>query len=237
MDGGQGGDQPTGPVRVRREGVVAMRRRRILVAMVAGALLFAGCGGDAGEPDASGSPATPSPSGSGDPGGSPGPPGPTWSPPGGNGDGGGGGEWTTGPLTVSHELQVPPVPQLVGIRSAAHPDEGYDRIVFDLAGELPGYTVRYVDEVREDPSDLPVTMPGRRYLLVSFTPAQAHTDAGQALISPKARTVDYPMMRGWVLVGDFEGYVSVAIGLDDVVGFRVGELPGDPGRIYLDVAA
>jgi hypothetical protein len=29
----------------------------------------------------------------------------------------------------------------------------------------------------------------------------------------------------------------VAIGLDDVVGFRVGELPGQPGRIYLDVAA
>jgi hypothetical protein len=36
------------------------------------------------------------------------------------------------------------------------------------------------------------------------------------------------------VVGDFEGHVSIAIGLDDVVGFRVGELPG---RIYLDVAA
>ena len=31
-----------------------------------------------------------------------------------------------------------------------------------------------------------------------------------------------------------EGVVSVALGLDDVVGFRVGELPG---RIYIDVAA
>jgi hypothetical protein len=29
----------------------------------------------------------------------------------------------------------------------------------------------------------------------------------------------------------------VALGLDDVVGFRVGELPGQPGRVYVDVAA
>jgi hypothetical protein len=91
-----------------------------------------------------------------------------------------------------------------------------------------------VDEVREDGSDLPVAMPGRRYLLVVFTPAQAHTDTGTALIAPSRKDFDYPMMRGYVLVGDFEGYVSVAIGLDDVVGYRVGELPG---RIYLDVAA
>jgi hypothetical protein len=141
---------------------------------------------------------------------------------------------------VTHDVTVPPVPQLVGIRSAAHPDEGYDRIVFDVDGQLPRYTVRYVDEVREDPSDLPVAMPGRRYLLVVFTPAQAHTDAGTALIAPKRMDLDYPMMRGYVLVGDFEGYVSVAIGLDDVVGYRVGELPGQAGRlgrIYLDVAA
>jgi len=34
--------------------------------------------------------------------------------------------------------------------------------------------------------------------------------------------------------GDYEGYVSIALGLDDVVGYRVGELPG---RIYVDVAA
>jgi hypothetical protein len=121
------------------------------------------------------------------------------------------------------------------IRSAAHP--GYDRIVFDFEGPLPGYHVRYVDEVREDGSGRPVTMPGRRFLLVTFTPAQAHTDAGESLVRPQRDTFDYPVLRGYVLVGDFEGNVSVALGLDDVVGFRVGELPGTPGRIYLDVAA
>jgi hypothetical protein len=145
--------------------------------------------------------------------------------------------WTTGPATVTREVGAGSLPQLLRIRSAAHPDEGYDRIVFDFAQELPGYEVRYVDEVRRDGSGSPVTMPGRRYLLVRFHPAQAHTDAGTPLVSPTRDTVDHPMLRGYVLVGDFEGYVTVALGLDDVVGFRVGELPGAPGRIYVDVAA
>lgn len=157
--------------------------------------------------------------------------------PSGDGTAGPGAVWGSGPLTVTHEVAVPPVPQMFRIRSAAHPEEGYDRVVFDFEGPLPGYQVRYVDEVREDGSDRPVTMPGRRFLLVTFTPAQAHTDAGDALLSPGRVTLDYPMLRGYVLVGDFEGHVSVALGLDDVVGFRVGELPGTPGRIYLDVAA
>jgi hypothetical protein len=150
---------------------------------------------------------------------------------------GAGGDWTSDPVTVTREITVPPVPMLIGIRSAAHPDQGFDRIVLDFAGPLPGYTVRYVDEVREDGSGRLVTMPGRRYLLVVLNPAQAHTDAGTALVSPTRRLLGYPMLRGYVLVGDFEGYVSVALGLDDVVGFRIGELPGTPGRIYLDVAA
>jgi hypothetical protein len=217
-----------------------MKRSGFLVATLLAAMVLTGCagGGDGsdGSPSPSGTPSTSPPAENGSGGGAI-PPEPTGSPGFPDQPGGGGPVWTTGPLSVTHQVAVPPVPQLFRIRSAAHPDEGYDRIVFDIDGALPGYTVRYVDEVRQDPSDLPVTMRGRRYLLVTFTPAQAHTDAGQSLVSPMSRTLDYPMMRGYVLVGDFEGYVSVAIGLDDVVGFRVGELPGQPGRIYLDVAA
>jgi hypothetical protein len=139
-------------------------------------------------------------------------------------------------VNVTHEYQVPPVPLLVGIRSAAHPEGGYDRVVFDFTGPLPGYAIRYVDQVRADPSDQPVTMPGRRYLLIVFNVAQAHTEGGEVSVSPKSMTFDYPMLRGYVIVGDFEGYVSVALGLDDVVAFRVGEL-ASPNRIYVDVAA
>jgi hypothetical protein len=218
-----------------------MKRPRFLAVIMVGALVLAGCGdGGADEtpPASTQPPATSSPAGDGTGDGAPAPGPASPSQPDSGGQGGGGeSAWTSGPLTVTHNPAVPPVPQLLRIRSAAHPDEGYDRIVFDFPGALPGYTVRYVDEVREDPSDRLVNMPGRRFLLIVFTPAQAHTDEGEALVSPRRKTLDYPMMRGYVLVGDFEGYVSVAIGLDDVVGYRVGELPGQPGRIYLDVAA
>lgn len=141
--------------------------------------------------------------------------------------------WGTRPTTVIHHPAVPPVPVVTGVRFAAHPAEGFDRIVFDVEGALPGYSVRYVDQVRADPSDRPVTVPGRRHLLVVLTPAQAHRDSGAATVSG-VHQLGLPVLRSYAIVGDFEGYVSIAIGVDDVVGYRVAELPG---RIYLDVAA
>jgi hypothetical protein len=142
--------------------------------------------------------------------------------------------WTSDPVKVDRDnLPVPPVPVLTNIHSAAHTPEGFDRIVFDFQGALPGYEVKYVFEVIEDGSGRTVTMPGRRYLRVTMGPAQAHTDAGMTT-APRAKTLNYPMLKAYVVVGDFEGVVTVALGLDDVVGFRVGQLPG---RIYIDVAA
>ena len=44
-------------------------------------------------------------------------------------------------------------------------------------------------------------------------------------------------VKAYAISGDFEGVLTVHLGLDDVVGYRVGELPGEPGRIYVDVAA
>jgi hypothetical protein len=148
--------------------------------------------------------------------------------------GGNAATWTSDPVKVDRDnLPVPPVPVLTNIRSAAHTTEGFDRIVFDFQGALPGYEVRYVSEVIEDGSGRTVTMPGRRFLQITMRPAQAHTDAGAAT-APRAKTLNYPMLKAYAIVGDFEGVISVALGLDDVVGFRVGELSG---RIYIDVAA
>jgi hypothetical protein len=129
------------------------------------------------------------------------------------------------------------VPRLIGIRSAAHPAEGFDRIVFDFSSTLPGYEVRYVDQPIADGSGEPVAVPGRRYLQIVFRPAQAHNDSGTQAVAPQAKTLDYPMMRAYAITGDFEAVLTVVLGLDDVVGYRVGELPGVPGRIYVDVAA
>jgi hypothetical protein len=141
--------------------------------------------------------------------------------------------WGTGPVTVTHNPPVPPVPVVVAVRYAAHTPEGYDRIVFDISGGLPGYSVRYVSEVRADPSDRPVTVPGRRHLLIVLNPAQAHRDGGPTTVSG-VHTINLPTLTSYAIVGDYEGHVSIALGLDDTVGYHVAELPG---RIYLDVAA
>ena len=40
------------------------------------------------------------------------------------------------------------------------------------------------------------------------------------------------MLKGYVVTGDFEGYISIALGLARTTMVRVGELSG---RLYLDV--
>jgi hypothetical protein len=214
--------------------VITVRRAHwtlAALALIPVLLAAVACGGGR-SPSSTGTP----PVGSGPPAGtsqpSPGQPGPSGTaPPGGTG---GTTVWTSGPLKVERDIAIPPVPLLTNIRSATHPAEGYDRIVFDFQGTLPGYEVRYVSEVRGDPSDLPIAVPGRRFLLITFRPAQAHTDAGTPTGAPRSETLSYPMMKGYAIAGDFEAVLTVAIGVDDVVGYRVGELSG---RIYLDVAA
>jgi hypothetical protein len=145
--------------------------------------------------------------------------------------------WSSEPMEVNRSVAVPPVPELLAIRSAAHPNEGFDRITFDFRDTLPGYEVRYVSEVIADGSGQPVNVPGRQHLEIVFRPAQAHNDAGTAAVTPDSMSLDYPMMRAYAITGDFEAVLTVVVGLDDVVGYRVGELPGQPGRIYVDVAA
>ena len=208
-----------------------MKAVKIFVAFAAAAALVAGCGGNgAGTPV----PATPTPTSAPSTSPTAGAPVTTMPSP----DGGGGGvtsrpAWSARPVTVRHSPPVPPVPLVTGVRYAAHQSLGYDRIVFDISGALPGYSVKYVSSVRADPSDRPVTVPGRRHLLIVLTPAQAHHDNGAATVSGTHR-INLPMLKSYAIVGDYEGHVSIALGLDDVVGYRVGELPG---RIYLDVAA
>jgi hypothetical protein len=140
--------------------------------------------------------------------------------------------WRTDPITVTHRPVVPPVPLLTEVRYAGHPEDGYDRIVFDIEGGLPGYTARYVDEVRADPSDRPLSVPGKKHLLIVFTPMRAHHEDGAVTVTGVHRA-GLPMLTSYAVAGDFEGHVSIALGLADRTGFRIEELPG---RIYIDIA-
>jgi hypothetical protein len=139
------------------------------------------------------------------------------------------------PVTVARNVAVPPVPRMTAIRSAGHPDERYDRVVFDFVSVLPGYDIRYVDVVTADGSGLPVTVPGRYHLRLTFRPAQAHDEQGGG--PERSMTLGLPMLKAYAITGDFEGVLTIVLGLDGAVGFRVVELPGTPGRIALDVAA
>jgi hypothetical protein len=199
--------------------------KRMIPALVSAllALTVAGCAG--GGNDGGAVTPTPAPTSSGGLA-----PDPTPAPDGGPTRGAG---WRTTPLTVRHDVAVPPVPVLTGIRYARHPEEGFDRVVFDISGAPPGYDVRYVDQPVADGSGDPVSVPGRRFIQIRFEPADAHDATGGSTVG-RAATLGYPMLQGYAVTGDFEAVVTVVLGLDDVVAFRVGELPG---RVYVDVAA
>jgi hypothetical protein len=143
--------------------------------------------------------------------------------------------WSSQPVAVNKTVTVPPVPRLTAIRSGQHSDEGYDRVVFDFVSVLPGYDVRYVDTVTADGSGQPVTVPGQRHLKIVFRPTQAHDDSGGSQVARSA-TLDLPMLKAYAITGDFEGVVTVVLGLNQMAGFRIVELPGTPGRVAIDVA-
>ncbi|GLW33471.1 AMIN-like domain-containing (lipo)protein [Actinoplanes regularis] len=138
--------------------------------------------------------------------------------------------WPTTPVTVTHQPAVPPIPVLEGVRYATH--DGYDRIVLDIPGALPGYTAKYVTELRQDGSGDKVTIPGKAFLLIVLNPAQAHRDDGTATVTGTHR-INLPGITSYAVIGDYEGYVSFALGLSAKRGFRIGELSN---RIYFDIA-
>jgi hypothetical protein len=144
------------------------------------------------------------------------------------------GAWRSAPVSVTHSVPVPGLPVVTAIRTAAHPECGYDRLVLDLNGPVPSYDVRYVAQVIADPSGMPITLAGRSYLLITLRPAQAHTEAGATTIVRASKTVGYRVLKSYAVAGDFEGVFTVALGLTGTASIRVGELPG---HLYIDVRA
>jgi hypothetical protein len=141
------------------------------------------------------------------------------------------GPWGSAPVTVSHTVPVPPVPVVTGIKAAAHAECGYDRLVLSLSGKVPSYTIRYVSRVIADPSGQVVSLPGSKYLVITLRPGQAHQESGAPTLPRAVSAPGFPRLVSYALAGDFEGVVTVAVGLSGTAGIRVGELPG---RLYVD---
>ena len=142
------------------------------------------------------------------------------------------GRWQSAPLTVTRPVPASGVSVVTAVRTATHPECGYDRLVLDFTGAMPSYAVKQVTHVTADPSGKPVTMPGRSYLLITLHPAQGHTGSGAPTVVRFPQPLGYPTLRSYALVGDFEGVLTLAIGLDRSPSIRIGELPG---RWYIDV--
>ena len=142
------------------------------------------------------------------------------------------GGWRSIPVGVTRHVAAPAMPVITGIRTAAHPECGYDRLVLDITGPLPSLQVRYVPRVTGDPSGKPIILPGQRYLLITLRPAQAHDSSGGSTVARLAPALGYPALKGYALAGDFEGVFTLALGLGGPASIRTGELPG---HWYIDV--
>ncbi|HXR73162.1 AMIN-like domain-containing (lipo)protein [Actinocrinis sp.] len=149
--------------------------------------------------------------------------------------------WPTGATSSPFAGSVPPVPEVTSIRVGAHPEGGYDRISLEFTGQAPGFRAGYVAQVIRQGSGAPVSLPGAAFLQLTFSSAQAHDDNGNPTLNPSPTnpvSVSFPELRSYVLNGDFEGTVSVALGLAAQDGFHVSELTKSPTDhvIYVDIA-
>lgn len=148
--------------------------------------------------------------------------------------------WPTDDVTVPFSGAVPPAPTLTAIRVGTHPEGGFDRISFEFDGR-PGYRAGYESKIVYDGSGETVDLDGEAFLQLVFNVAQAHDAQGRPTLDPipdPPVVVGYPALVAYVLNGDFEGYVSVALGLRDKVGFDIEQFRQSDGDyvIYVDAA-
>jgi hypothetical protein len=137
--------------------------------------------------------------------------------------------FSTRPRVVEH----PPAgsPKLVDLRAGRH--AGFDRVVFQIDGPIPWYSVRYVPVVRLDGSGDPLTLRGSAFLEVVVRAAT--DDDGRPVLKTTRLRPDFPALREVNAPFSFEGQTVAGVGLSQRVGFRVLELTG-PTRIVLDLA-
>ncbi len=125
------------------------------------------------------------------------------------------------------------VATVVAIRAAHHP--GHDRFVLEFdTRRAPRATVALVPTLIGDFSGEPVPVPGRAVIRVQLQGAWAHSDPGEPTVAlDQAFALPNVMaLRG---AGDFEGVVTMGIGLAARMPFHVHRLT-DPGRIAIDVS-
>jgi len=103
----------------------------------------------------------------------------------------------------------------------------YDRLVFDVNGVSPGWSVRYVNTVFAEGTGAPLPVTGGAKL--------------ELVIRSLSDTTRMPSVNGFttfrsvVYGGSFEGQTTVGLGVRARLPFRVFTLP-NPSRVVIDVA-
>jgi hypothetical protein len=124
---------------------------------------------------------------------------------------------------------------LTNVRAGRHPC--YDRLVLDIDAPLTGWSVSYVDEVRQDGSGAIVPVSGGARLQVVVGVPVVATDAFFVGPGRLVDTSSYRTFRDVVWAGSFEGMSTIGLGVRARLPFRAFVLagPGAGTRLVVDV--
>jgi hypothetical protein len=122
---------------------------------------------------------------------------------------------------------------IVALRAAHHP--GFDRVVLEVDGPRPPTaSVRYVRRLIQDGSGRVLAVPGEATLRIVLPNTRAHDDRGRTTVR-LTRTFGLPLVRATRAAGDFEGVVTLGVGLDRKAAFQVRRY-SNPGRLVVDIS-
>lgn len=149
------------------------------------------------------------------------------------------------PCTSTIRDRIPstihPAALLADVRTGTHPDEGYDRVVFDFRDStaMPGFEAAYVGQIHQDPSGNPLPMlPGAK-LRVIMQNAAAHDQRGRPTVPSGDLDLrpGLPRVKQVKVAGDFEAVLTFGIAVSPASArtpFRAFTLGGN--RLVLDFA-
>ena len=127
-----------------------------------------------------------------------------------------GSSFGTVPVSVTHSPALPQT-TITSVRTGVH--AGYDRIVIATTSPVSDYRVAFVSRVISSPKGTVVVVPGRAFLTITV-----HSVAWTGTLPfPSFIAVNGPELLAAVRTQQFEGYVTIALGLQSRTGFRVAQ--------------
>ncbi|MEU4291801.1 hypothetical protein AB0E63_26535 [Kribbella sp. NPDC026596] len=129
---------------------------------------------------------------------------------------------------------------LTNVRTGRH--SCFDRVVFDISGKPPGYTVRYASEVFYTHTNRPMPLRGGAQLEFAIDGNEVDATGRPAFQPPNelevADVTGYRTLRQVASGGSAEGFTVFGIGVRARLPFRVFTLagPGSGSRLVIDIA-